>query len=164
MPAEPEALLSCEACGATIYPEHLEKHRAERLEGKLLCPHCLIERRGQREPVARPLADGADLPVAAIQPDGAARPAPPRIQHNPGLSAGRKEQTFRRPLLKHSSHATRCKSFHCRIGDASLQNMNDMINEWLDSQPEIEIKFALNQVGAYEGKGAEQHLVITVFY
>lgn len=159
MSAEQESLLSCERCGATIYPEHLEKHRAERLEGKLLCPHCLIEKR-TATPRPPEHIDNIDSLIA----DPTNRPPPPRIQHNPGLSAGRKEQTFRRPLLKHSSHATRCKSFHCRIGDASLQNMSDMINEWVDSQPEIEIKFALSTVGPYEGKGAEHHLVVTVFY
>lgn len=36
---------TCDSCGATIYPEHLENHTAERYAGKLLCPHCLAEKR-----------------------------------------------------------------------------------------------------------------------
>ena len=36
---------TCEACGATIYPEHLERHTAGTWQGKLVCPHCLTERK-----------------------------------------------------------------------------------------------------------------------
>ena len=45
MAASEEALESCQECGASIYPEHLAKHRAEKYHGKLLCPHCLQEKR-----------------------------------------------------------------------------------------------------------------------
>lgn len=47
---------TCDACGATIYPEHLENHTAERYAGKLLCPHCLAEKR----PTAVTSAPGHD--------------------------------------------------------------------------------------------------------
>ena len=45
MAGEEEQLGSCSDCGATIYPEHLERRVAEHWEGKLLCPFCLREKR-----------------------------------------------------------------------------------------------------------------------
>jgi hypothetical protein len=45
MAGEVEQFASCADCGATIYPEHLEKRVAEHWEGKLLCPFCLREKR-----------------------------------------------------------------------------------------------------------------------
>ena len=35
---------SCHGCGATVYPEHLETGIAKRLDGKLLCSHCVKEK------------------------------------------------------------------------------------------------------------------------
>ncbi len=34
---------SCQGCGATVYPEHLETGIAKRVDGKLLCSHCVKE-------------------------------------------------------------------------------------------------------------------------
>ena len=36
---------ACEVCGASIYPEHIKKGVADFLAGKLLCPHCLQEKK-----------------------------------------------------------------------------------------------------------------------
>ena len=59
MAGEVEQFASCADCGATIYPEHLEKRVAEHWEGKLLCPFCLREKRmgsavGMTPPAIRP--------------------------------------------------------------------------------------------------------------
>jgi hypothetical protein len=129
------AMKTCDRCGATVYPEHLETHQAERIGGKLLCPHCLAERR-----------------------ERFAAPAPAM---RPGLPA---ERAWRRPLRPTAATATRCKTFHAKLNDASLSNLGDQISEWVDSQDDVEIKFASTAVGVVEGKHPDPHLIVTIFY
>lgn len=126
---------TCDQCGATVYPEHLETHQAERIGGKLLCPHCLGERRERM---------GGSVPAA-----------------RPGASAAR---TWRRPLNPSAATATRCKTFHAKLNDASLSNLGDQISEWVDSQDGVEIKFASSAVGVVEGKHPDPHLIVTIFF
>ncbi len=42
--------------------------------------------------------------------------------------------------------------------------MDDQINEWLDSQPDLYIKTPASTVGIFEGKSKEPHLLVTMFY
>ena len=69
-----------------------------------------------------------------------------------------------RALNKTGQGATRLRTFHAKLADASLQYMEDQINEWLDGHPDVEVKFAETTVGVVEGKRAEPHLIITVWY
>ena len=74
------------------------------------------------------------------------------------------EPEFKRPLLKGSPNATRCKTFHCKMSDASFRHLNNQINEWVDQHEDVEIKFVVSNVGVVEGKHADQHLIVTIFY
>jgi hypothetical protein len=168
MAQEEEVLKTCDGCGATIYPEHLQKHAAELYEDKLLCPHCLKE---QKEAEAEPDAaepDATEVPIALVdeeevdpsQPSGAIQ------AFGGGVAAARAaaEREWRRPLLSESRNATRCRTFHCKLSDASFAHLNNQINEWADGDDDIEIKFAVNHIGVVEGKHADAHLIVTVFY
>jgi hypothetical protein len=42
--------------------------------------------------------------------------------------------------------------------------LDDKINEWLDSHPEVEIKFVTTNIGQFEGKVRELAMVINVWY
>jgi hypothetical protein len=42
--------------------------------------------------------------------------------------------------------------------------MCEQINEWVDSDDGIEIKFATSTIGVVEGKHVDPHLIVTVFY
>jgi hypothetical protein len=77
---------------------------------------------------------------------------------------GRVETSHLKRGLVQGATATRCRTFHCKLSEASVAYMNNQINEWTDSDPEIEIKFATCSIGIFEGKHAEQHLIMTVFY
>ncbi|MGD8453410.1 MAG: hypothetical protein PVJ57_16480 [Phycisphaerae bacterium] len=180
MAKQEEELKACELCGATIYPEHIKKGTAEVWMGKLLCKHCLAERKliATVNPAAA-LADTNDAqepeePLALVEEeaDAPAKPATHIQAFGGGPSGGtsygtavRPEAKFRRPLLADSPHATRCRTFHCKLNDASITHMNEVINEWVDSHPDIEIRFASNCVGTVEGKSSsEPNLFVTVFY
>ncbi len=178
-----EQFESCADCGATIYPEHLEKRVAEHWEGKLLCPFCLREKRsasglgvsptGAAPPVAtQPTAvvelesaegaAGDDAPIAYEKKPTAIR----SIGGGPGgMPVGSvAEAAYRRALLRGTPNATRCKTFHCKLADGPINYMCEQINEWADGDDSIEIKFATSTIGVIEGKHVDPHLIVTVFY
>lgn len=160
----PEEFQSCEICGATIYPEHLSKHAADRWNGKLLCPHCLREMKTESGPLqidVGPLVTPGPATQAATAPaaGASARSAAAAIG-----SGSRPVESFRRPLLRNTANATRCRTFHAKLTDAAFVHLNDQINEWVDGSDEIEIKFATSSVGVVEGKHPDPHLIVTVFY
>jgi hypothetical protein len=76
----------------------------------------------------------------------------------------RQETTqFQRPLIK-GANATRVRTFHTKLADAAIKFLEDQINEWLDANPDIEVKFSNSTVGTVEGKRAEPHLIVTIWY
>lgn len=177
-----EELASCEACGATIYPEHLERHAAERVDGKLLCRHCLSEAKQEDGgPNLDLLAEGPPAPSEPDNPtirlsadDG--QPDSPTVTDRPrrsirafgggGITMGQAtdELEYRRPTNKNVPFATRCRTFHAKLNEASISYLDRMINEWVDSNEDIEIKFATSSIGVFEGKHADPNLIVTVFY
>ena len=186
MAGKEEQLGSCSDCGATIYPEHLERRVAEHWEGKLLCPFCLREKRSASAvgtaavggtavataPAAEPMA------VVELEPGDSGAPVDEAIAYDKkptavrGSGGGAKkvsvgqvaEQHFHRALLQGSPNATRCKTFHCKLGDGPIAYLCEQINEWVDSDESIEIKFATSTIGVVEGKHVDPHLILTVFY
>ena len=218
--------LSCASCGATIYPEHMQQHKADRVAGRLLCPHCLTEEKsgaaaamgaapmagagatgigaaagigvasarvagstpapsgaggaaspsGAGTASSGPMEIGTDTIVLSDEPEPAipltgAADAPPaggirQFAAASGISFDHqhKHAGFRRGLLQGSGNATRCRSFHAKLTDAALAHMNDQINEWVDEHDDIEIKFASSNIGVVEGKHADPHVIVTVFY
>jgi len=82
-----------------------------------------------------------------------------------GAAAGkkRKEVALKRPLNITGQGATRCRMFHSKIAAASLEFMEDQINQWLDSD-KIEAKHVGHVIGVLEGKTAEPNLFVVVWY
>lgn len=170
MKPEFDGVKSCELCGASIYPEMLNEGKADRFGGQLLCPHCLRERReGARElapATAAALASAnAEVAGSAVAADAG---APSRqVRFNAGItrdSAGADHHHYRRALDPRSAFATRCRTFHCKLSEASFAHLNHQVNEWVDAHDDVEVKFATSSVGILEGKHADPHLIITVFY
>jgi len=169
-------LLTCAECGATIYPEHLEQHKAEKIGGRLLCKHCLADARavtaGAVPAAAAPVAaaEGDPEPIQRVSADDvpAERAAPAIKQFGGGGSTfartGGAARDYRRPLLADPALATRCRTFHAKLNDASLAHLNDQINDWIDGRDDVVIKFATSVIGVMEGKHADPHLIVTIFY
>lgn len=173
MAAEQEQFESCAECGATIYPEHLQKHIAEQFEGRLLCVHCLKDKRGaaaggaaspRDEPIPIALADVAESSGGGLAYDR--KPTIRSIGGGPGgMTEGQaSEKQYRRPLQRDAATATRARVFHTKLADAALVHMCAQINEWADANDDIQIKFATSCIGVVEGKHADPHLIVTVFY
>lgn len=178
-----EQVESCQECGATIYPEHLAKHTAERVQGKLLCPHCLQEKRASENVNhAELLSESVDIrsepdnPIIALAPDdgaadssaSAAAPQSKSIKSFGGgsvtLGQAVADAGLRRPTQKNVPYATRCRTFHCKLNETAIAYLDRMVNEWVDAHEEIEIKFATSTIGLFEGKHADPNLILTMFY
>lgn len=71
---------------------------------------------------------------------------------------------FKRALHADGTGVCRLRSFHGRLSDEGLAFMDDKINEWLDTHPEIEIKLVNTVIGPIEGKNGEQAMFVTLWY
>ena len=81
-----------------------------------------------------------------------------------GLGARRGEGEFKRSLNKTGQGATRVHTFHARLSDSGLNFLDEQINDWLEKNPDIEIKFSNTTVGVLEAKRSEPNLIVTVWY
>jgi hypothetical protein len=82
-----------------------------------------------------------------------------------GVAQSRAHLTkFNRPTTVNGFGACRVRTFHGRLSDEGLAYMDDKINEWLDTHPDIEIKFCTSTVGQYDGKIKEPALIVNVWF
>ncbi len=175
-----ESVEVCSRCGATVYPEHLERHLADKVDGAVICMHCKRELPTPAPARAGDIGLGEPIELVAEEDDPAGpstvsggvvydrRPtAIKSFGGGPGgMSAGMsvQESQLKRALEPQSDSATRCRVFHCKLADGAFVHMSDQINEWADSHEGIRIKFATSCIGVVEGKHADAHLIVTVFY
>ncbi|GAG30077.1 unnamed protein product, partial [marine sediment metagenome] len=85
-----------------------------------------------------------------------------------GVSAGAAAELDDRSYLPSSSRpgrgARRVRTFHSKLSEGAVRHLDEQVNAWLESHPEIEIKFANTTVGVWEAKHAEPNLILMVFY
>lgn len=163
-----EELKSCQACSATIYPEHITSGKAGLHAGKLLCTHCMTEKKsassaGTASPPPKPAPPEDSLTLVGEGDLGKSH-----IIRAMGAATGFGEtwddSKFKRKMNTPGTGATRMRIFHTKMNDGASAFMVHQINEWLESHSEIEIKFVESAVGVWEGKHAEAHLILTVWY
>jgi DNA-directed RNA polymerase subunit M/transcription elongation factor TFIIS len=159
-----EQLKSCESCGATIYPEHITQGRATILEGKLLCPLCIGEKKAKTQ--VTPAVQEEPSESLTLVDEAEFQQSGRKIEafSNKTKTPDHKEAVFHKPLQKTGAGATRIKIFHTKMNDGAVEFMAHLINEWADSNPDVEIKNSQTTVGVWEGKHPEPHLIITVWY
>lgn len=199
---------TCQACGASVYPEHIQAQRAGHWGGKLYCVQCFAEHKRAQVtidpndfgaagepndiPLSQPVDNDSDTDeeMEAELVDDVPEPAEgitatdvpevdgqaiefaslgaAKIQPFAGTTPQRQQHADDRKYKRHPNRsgkgAIRCRIFHAKLNDGALKFMEDQINEWMDSNPDIEIKHTGTQVGVVEGKSAEPHLILTLFY
>lgn len=175
------SIQKCQSCGASVYPEHVDEGRAGRWAGQLLCPVCYAEKRGvsAAAPAAAPAAEPAAPAPAAPPPlptrrDDASEEEPISLVEETGGAA--KIQTFgqvkvrqerkqfkRKPAVT-GQGACRVRTFHSKIQAESIEFMDNAINEWLDDNPDIEVKFVTTSIGTMAGKFPEPNIILNVWY
>jgi hypothetical protein len=156
--------MACGECGAVVYQEHLDRGLAGKRGDLLLCPHCLAERR--KSEAHTPLQDAETISLVDEPPTGD-RTGQTSIFSSSSVAVEPltgESARFKRPLIKTGQGASRMRVFHSKMSDAGVRNLESAINEWLDANPDIEIKFASSTVGTWEGKHVEPHLIVSVYY
>ncbi len=159
---------SCHVCGASIYPEHIDRQLAGMWAGQFLCPACLNEKRNP----AGASADFASLPLEPpaehpVEMRSAHAPPPPTAgagAFSAALAAPDGEPSRPRRINTTGGGATHMRIFHSRLSEGAVRHLDEQVNAWLASNPEVEIKFANSTVGVWEGKHAEPNLILTLFY
>ena len=110
---------------------------------------------------------GEPLPVESTEDTGSEeqRIEPSKKIHSFSGAAGLEvREKYKRTLNKTGEGATRMRIFHAKLSDSGLMYIQEMINEWLDDNPEIEIKHTNTTVGILEAKRSEPNLLLTVWY
>jgi hypothetical protein len=159
----------CAQCGASVYRQHVDSGIARYEGDRLLCAVCVSEYEKAHDGTLTKAPDDDMRPIAFDDDDDPPRPsvARSRIQVSAPLGGSgvhRTTQPLNRALDPAAAGATRCRSFHSKLNEASLEFMNNQLNLWVDADPNIVIKFAASTIGVFEGKHAEPHLIVTVFY
>jgi hypothetical protein len=163
-----EHMRQCEGCGASIYREHLDSGIAGYWQSKLLCAHCLEEH--EKSSGAFDDNQAEDLETIALADEEAVKEPKPaatqvRAKSETQLGMGAFDESgLGRTLDPALPSATRCRTYHAKLNDGAIAYMNREINEWVDSNAKIRIKFATSTIGVYEGKRADPHLIVTLFY
>jgi hypothetical protein len=167
-----ETTRPCQQCGASIYTEHLDTGIAGYHAGKLLCPHCLEEAEAKADLSSGGGADGTgDLETIALIDEE--EPGAPGKGESQIRSLGSETQVggaafdeggLKRQVRPDTAVATRCRTFHSKLNEGAVAFMNRQINEWTDENPDVSIKFATSTIGVFEGKKADPHIILTVFY
>jgi hypothetical protein len=75
-----------------------------------------------------------------------------------------KKHVWKRQPIKTGQGAIRVRSFHSKYSEQGLEYLDNAINEWLDANPDIEVKFVTPTVMTFEGKIKEPALVLNIWY
>lgn len=110
-------------------------------------------------------------PIALVEDDVAAAPVmshteefTKKIKALGEAGLHKKHHDWKRKPYVSGQGVVRMKSFHGKYSDQGLQYLDDAINEWLDSNADIEVKFVTSTVGVFEGKIREPALVLNIWY
>ncbi len=118
-------------------------------------------------PVQDGVKDIADEALTLIEPEGPRSPESTRIRSfatGSTLAGSHDDSRYKRPLAGPSEPATRVRTFHGKLTEAGVAHMDELINEWLESNPNVYIKNSTSSIGVFEGKSKEPHVVLTLFY
>lgn len=159
----------CTSCGATVYREHLDSGIARYEGDKLLCSFCVAEYERAHDASGSSAGSMTFEPISIHGDDDDDTPPPAKSKIVTttavlGEAGAWDENRYKRPADPKSVGATRCRTFHSKLNESSLEFMNRQINEWIDANKDIAVKFATTSIGVFEGKHAEPNLILTVFY
>ncbi len=161
---------TCQQCGASVYKQHIESGIARYEHGKLMCSHCINEyehahdKEGSVEETYEPIEFDDDDDRPSAHADLSSSRIHAASAATLGVAGAWDDTKYKRSLSPNASGATRCRTFHCKLSEAAVEFMNNQINEWLDHNDKIAIKFSNSTIGNFEGKHTEPNLIITVFY
>lgn len=175
---------TCQGCKVEITPAEIIDRRAGLVQGVLLCAKCVDAKRRQALQ-GRPTAPPTASPPAAqlVSPPPPKAPEDELISlvsddemptsksqmirsfaEGSTLGGAHNDSKLKRKVAGPNEPATRTRTFHGKLTDAGLANMDDIMNEWLDQHPDIFVKHVTSSIGIFESKTKETHIFISIFY
>jgi hypothetical protein len=126
----------------------------------------------------RPSPGGiAPPPVSPARPPHAEEPLSLVNEEKPGATDATKskihnitaatsiaQHAYKRPINTNKTGAVRMRTFHCRLSEQGVEYLDQTINDWLETHPDIEVKFTASTIGMWDGKLKEPTLIINVWY
>lgn len=166
--ARAESVMTCTACGASIYQEHIDRGLAGMWAGEMLCPACLREKKETGEAPE----DASDLGLGSLplmeEAATAADDDTPREADPPQFSIadvlGVDSQLDVPSPGSAGTGARHVRIFHAKLSEGAIKHLEGQVNTWLESHPEVYVKCANTTVGVWEAKHAEPNLILTIFY
>jgi hypothetical protein len=167
----------CQKCGAEITNEQIAQRQAGLVQGVLLCPDCVEAKRKEAIEAHRAAAgvsgnsgiirDITEEKISMVSDREMAGHSHHKIRsfsEGSTLGGAHHESKLSRPITGPNDPPTRIRCFHSKLTPGALAHMDDQINEWVDTHPDIYIKKVTTTVGPFEAKHVEQHLIVTIFY
>jgi hypothetical protein len=84
--------------------------------------------------------------------------------HGITSAASLAQHAYKRPTHYNKTGAVRMRTFHCRLSEQGVEYLDQLINDWLESHPDIEVKFVTSTIGMWDGKLKEPTLILNVWY
>ena len=69
---------------------------------------------------------------------------------------------IRQPIAD-GTGASHVRTFHSKLTDDALGYIDQQVNEWLDENPQLEVKLVTTTIGTFTGKVKEPHLICQVW-
>lgn len=158
----------CSECGASVYRQHLESGIARYEGSRLMCSHCVadLERKQDDEGYKEDALETIEFEDDEREPraDLSSSRIHGATKNTLGLGGAWDESKFKRSLRPSEIGGTRCRTFHSKLSEAAIEFMTNQINDWLDSNANIVVKFSNATIGNFEGKHSEPNLILTLFY
>lgn len=107
-----------------------------------------------------PEEDEDETPVMEIVPEDP-------VQKKPQISSfaekERRKIVWKRAPIKTGTGACHVKTFVTKLRLDAIDHIDEQVNEWLDENPEYEVKFVTTAVGRMVGKTTEDALIMSVW-
>ncbi|MCK4873112.1 MAG: hypothetical protein KAS72_10335 [Phycisphaerales bacterium] len=98
--------------------------------------------------------------TAGAAPQG---PAPTTSSKIRTFEKQRKVKEWTRKTNVTGTGATHVKSFHTKLTDDAVRYMDELINDWLEANPDYEVKLVTTSIGTFTGKLKEPHMICQVW-
>lgn len=116
-------------------------------------------------PPPLPRTPVADEPLELVSDDKPTSAEPPKSKIH-GITAANSlaQHNYKRPTHYNKTGAVRMRTFHCRLSEQGVEYLDQIVNDWLESHPDVEVKFVTSTIGMWDGKLKEPTLILNVWY
>jgi hypothetical protein len=133
--------------------------------GITLRPHAAVAAPPSPPPLNRMPISDEPLELVSEDDKPGANAEPPKSKIH-GITAANAlaQHNYKRPTHYNKTGAVRMRTFHCRLSEQGVEYLDQIVNDWLESHPDVEVKFVTSTIGMWDGKLKEPTLILNVWY